>query len=113
MLYWFLAQAETPSPANLWDIVRSFWLIPVIFVIMYLLIIAPQRKKDKRRSEMRKTLKKNDKVVTIGGIHGVVKSLTEDEVVVLVDEAKDVKMKMSRQSVLTVKERPGQDESEK
>ena len=108
-----LAQADTPPPAGPWDIVRSAWFIPVIFVIvMYLLIIAPQRKKDKKRAEIRKSLKKNDKIVTIGGIHGVVKSLTEDEVVILIDEGKDVKMKMSRQSVLTVKERPGQDGSE-
>ena len=77
---------------------------------MYFLIIHPQRKKDKQRNEMRKNLKKNDKVVTIGGIHGVVKSITEDEVVLLVDEAKDVKLRMSRQSILNVEERVGNDE---
>ena len=112
MLYLLLAQAEeTPTPTTMWDALGSLWFIPVIFVIMYFLLIAPQRKKDKQRTAMRKSLKKNDKVVTIGGIHGVVKSLNEDEVVILVDEAKDVKLKMSRQSILTVKERPGRDDS--
>lgn len=112
MLYLLLAQTENAPSPSLWDAVGSLWFIPVIFIIMYLLIIAPQRKKEKQRTELRKSLKKNDKIVTIGGIHGVVKSLSEDEVVILVDEAKDVKMKMSRQSILTVKERTGRDESD-
>lgn len=115
MLYRFLILAQAETPANsptFWDLVRSMWFIPVIFAIMYFLLIHPQRKKDKERDAMRKSLKKNDKVITIGGIHGVVKSLTDDEVVLLIDEAKDVKMKISRQSILTVQERSGE-ESEK
>ena len=110
-----LAQEQTPQPPppNMWEMLRGMWFIPVIFLIMYFLIIHPQRKKDKERNELRKNLKKNDKVVTIGGIRGVVKSIAEDEVVLLVDETKDVKIKLSRQSILTVEERSGQEESEK
>ena len=116
MLYQLLvlAQNETPTttpPPDLFEVLQRFWFLPVIFIIMYLLIIAPQRKKEKQRTEMRKSLKKNDKVVTIGGIHGVVKSLNESEAVILVDESKDVKLRMSRQSVLTVKDRSNEDES--
>lgn len=114
MLYQLLVLAQdttTPPPqADLWTLVRTFGFIPVIFIIMYLLIIAPQRKKEKQRTEMRKSLKKNDKVVTIGGINGVVKSLNDNEVVILVDESKDVKLRMSRQSVLTVRDRSDGDE---
>ncbi len=113
MFYQLLAQAESKPPApTVTDMLLSMWWLPVIVLVFWLFIIAPQRKKDRQREELRKSLKKNDKVVTIGGIHGVVKSLTEDEVVLLVDEAKDVKMKFSRQSVLNVEERPSEDEKD-
>ena len=115
MLYQLLVLAQNDTPPvqptpDLWEVLQRFWFLPVIFIIMYLLIIAPQRKKEKQRTEMRKSIKKNDKVVTIGGIHGVVKSLNENEVVIMVDESKDVKLRMSRQSVLTVKDRSDGDE---
>ncbi len=115
MLYQLLVLAQNDTPPlqptpDLWEVLQRFWFLPVIFIIMYLLIIAPQRKKEKQRTEMRKSIKKNDKVVTIGGIHGVVKSLNESDAVILVDESKDVKLRMSRQSLIKVKDRSDEDE---
>jgi preprotein translocase subunit YajC len=116
MLFQLLAQGEPAAPPSagqaIWTFIQSFGFIIVIFVVMYFLIIHPQRKKDKERNEMRKSLKRNDKIITVGGVHGVVKSVSDDDVVILVDEAKDVKLKVSRQSIFTVLERSG-DESEK
>ena len=115
MLYQFcvLAQAAdgagTATPQNFWTAIAGLWFIPVLILIFWFLVISPQRKKDKQRDEMRKSIKKNDKVVTIGGIHGIVKSLTDDDVVILVDEAKDVKIRLSRQSILNVEERSGEE----
>jgi preprotein translocase subunit YajC len=71
--------------------------------VFYFLLIRPQQKKQKevarQREEMLKNLTKNDHVVTIGGLHGVVASVTDDEVVVKVDEKNDVRLRFSRDSI--------------
>jgi preprotein translocase subunit YajC len=48
-----------------------------LFAIWYFLLILPQQKKDKKRQEMLKALKKGDRVITVGGIHGVVEKADE------------------------------------
>lgn len=62
-------------------------LIPfvAIIAIFYFFIIRPQNKKQKETEKMINALKKGDKVVTIGGIHGVVSSTKEKTIVVKVD----------------------------
>jgi len=50
--------------------------IALIFVIFYVFIIRPQNKKQKETQKMIDALKKGDKVVTIGGIHGVISSVS-------------------------------------
>ena len=59
-------------------------LIPLvlIFVVMYFLLIRPQRKKDKEQQQMRNNLEVGDEVITIGGIIGIVVSLKEDNVII-------------------------------
>ena len=51
--------------------------IALIFVIFYVFIIRPQNKKQKETQKMIDALKKGDKVVTIGGIHGVISSVKD------------------------------------
>jgi preprotein translocase subunit YajC len=59
-------------------------LLPLVFlfVIMYFLMIRPQKKKDKQVQEMRRSLSVGDEIVTIGGIYGRVISLKEDTIVI-------------------------------
>lgn len=61
-----------------------FTLLPLvlIFVIMYFLLIRPQKKKEKEAQKMRNNLQLGDEVTTIGGIIGIVVSLKEDTVVI-------------------------------
>lgn len=56
------------------------FLLPmvVIFVIFYFLLIRPQTKRQKQHDEMLKKLDKGDRVVTSGGLHGVVVGVTDD-----------------------------------
>lgn len=83
-----------------------FILMGLIFVVFYFLLIRPQRKKEKdrqqQREEMLKSLKKSDHIVTIGGIHGVVAAVGEDEVTIKVDEKADVRLRMSRDAISRV-----------
>jgi preprotein translocase subunit YajC len=59
-------------------------IIPLIlmFVLFYFLLIRPQQKRQKAVSRMQNELKKGDKIVTIGGLHGFVDSIDESKVVI-------------------------------
>ena len=77
-------------------------LVPlaIIFAIMYLLLIRPQKKKEQQRQEMLDRVKKDDKVVTIGGIIGVVSSMTDREIVVRLDD--NTKLRVTRSAISRV-----------
>ena len=75
----------------------GFLPIILIFVIFYFLLIRPQQQHQKRRKEMLETLKKGDRVVTVGGIYGMLKEVREDTLVVRI--ADNVNVKMARQGV--------------
>ncbi|EIJ79008.1 preprotein translocase subunit YajC [Bacillus methanolicus PB1] len=59
-------------------------LIPflLMFVIFYFLLIRPQQKRQKAVQQMQNDLKKGDKIVTIGGLHGIIDALDEDTIVI-------------------------------
>ncbi|WP_054949059.1 preprotein translocase subunit YajC [Numidum massiliense] len=63
-------------------------LIPfiLIFVVFYFLLIRPQQKRQKERNAMLQALKRGDQVVTIGGLHGSIVDITEEQVTLKVAE---------------------------
>ena len=77
-------------------------LMVIMFAVMYFLIIRPQKQKEKKRREMITNVRKQDRIVTAGGVHGVVVSVKEDEVIVRVDDAKDVKLKIDKSALTSV-----------
>jgi preprotein translocase subunit YajC len=87
----------------------SFLPLIAIFAIFYFLIIRPQSKKQKETQKMLSALKKGDKIVTIGGIHGVIQTIRESTVIVRVDE--NTKLEFSRSAVSNV-ESSGKEEKE-
>lgn len=58
----------------------------LVFLIFYFLLILPQKKQQKKHQEMISSLKKNDEVVTIGGIHGVIVNVKDKTFVLRVDD---------------------------
>jgi len=72
----------------------------LVFVIFYLFIIRPQNKKQKDTERMISAVKKGDKVITIGGIHGEVTSTKEHTLIVKVDES--CKIEFSRSGIASV-----------
>ena len=85
------------------SIVPTLITFGLVFVIFYFLIIRPQNKKKKDTANMLKAIKKGDKVVSIGGIHGTVQSAKEDKVVLKL-EGSDMKMTFSRSAISNVVE---------
>lgn len=89
------------------------WLIMMglLFAVFYFILIRPQKKKEKerqkQREEMLKNLRKNDHVVSIGGIRGVVVNVTDDEVVVRVDDRSDARIRFSREAISKVLDKEG------
>lgn len=77
-------------------------LLIIMFAIMYFLIIRPQKTKEKKRLEMISNVRKQDRIVTTGGVHGVVTSVKENEVLIRVDDAKDVKLKIDKSAITSV-----------
>ena len=72
----------------------------LIIVIFYFFMIRPQNKKQKETQRMLNALKKGDKVVTIGGLHGVIQSVKDNTVIIKADEF--TKLEFSRQAVASV-----------
>ena len=76
----------------------SFWLMMIaIFVVMYFFMIRPQQKKQKELQKQREALKKGDKVITAGGIYGIIKEV--QETTFLIEVSKDVTLKVDKGSV--------------
>lgn len=76
--------------------------IPLIlmFAIFYFLLIRPQQRKAKEHKSMVSTLKKGDRVVSAGGLHGTVTGITDDTVTMEI--APKVRVKVSRGSIAGV-----------
>lgn len=91
-----LAADTTASGSSYWT-----WLpLIAMFVIFYFLLIRPQQKRTKTRNMMLSNIKKGDKVVTIGGLHGTVLELNDDTVVLRVNDA--TKMTFDRSAVNSI-----------
>lgn len=79
----------------------SFVPIILIFIIFYFLLIKPQQKKQKEHQEMQKGLKKNDEVVTNGGIHGTIVNVKDRTVTLRVDEG--TRIEVQKESIGFIK----------
>lgn len=94
-----LAQTTAQTPSGPSPLV-SFLPLVLIFVIFYFLLIRPQQKKAKEHQEMLGKLKKNDEVMTSGGIYGKVVALTD--AIVTLEIAPNVRIRVHRPQVGSV-----------
>ena len=76
-----------------------FWIMMILlFVIMWAFMIRPQRKQQKELEKFRSELKRGDKVVTAGGIYGVVDEIKDRSVLIKVDG--EVKLRVDKNSIV-------------
>ena len=75
----------------------SFIPLVLIFVVFYFLLIRPQQKQAKQHQAFLNDLKKGHKVVTKGGLHGVITAV--NDTVITLEIAKDVSVKVSRDAI--------------
>ena len=75
----------------------NFLPLILIFIVFYFLLIRPQQKQQRDQEKMQKGLKKNDEVVTSGGIHGTVVNVKETVVTLRVTD--DVRIDVDRSCI--------------
>ena len=96
----FLQAGGAASASASSSLIGSLLPFLLIIVIFYFFLIRPQNKKQKETQKMLDALKKGDKVITIGGIHGTVSSVKENTVIVKVDD--DCKLEFNRTAISSV-----------
>ncbi|MEL6437144.1 MAG: preprotein translocase subunit YajC [Pseudomonadota bacterium] len=96
------AYAQTGTPGGGGDIIITLLPFVLIFVIMYFLIIRPQRTQMKKREEMLGAIRRNDTVITGGGVIGKVTKVIDDNEIE-VEIAQGTKVRVMRQMVAEVR----------
>ncbi len=77
----------------------TMWIIIIVcIVVMWFFMIRPQRKQQKELQKFRDGLKKGDKVITVGGIYGIVVEVNEQSLLIEIDN--NVRIKVSKNSVV-------------
>ena len=105
MLSFILFQVQSAAPAAAEEAVAqqgaggwSFWVMLImLFLVFYLFMIRPQQKKQKELQKQREGMKKGDKVITAGGLYGIIKDVQENAFIIEI--AKDVTIKVDKASV--------------
>ncbi|MDF1849264.1 MAG: preprotein translocase subunit YajC [Verrucomicrobiales bacterium] len=85
----------------------------LIMVMFYFILIRPQRKQQKAQEEMRKNVRVGDKVVSIGGIHGLVSGMTDKTVSVKIADGLSIKFDRSAIASVESKGKGGDSSDEK
>jgi len=100
MLHALLAQAQSPAPTGPGGGIGFFVPFIFIFIIMYFVMFRPQKKRQEQQQKLISALKTGDRVVTNGGIHGLISNVKETTVIVKV--ADNVKIEMEKSAITTV-----------
>ena len=101
-----LAQAQVPDERA--KMLQTFGLMAFMALAMYLLMFRPQQKRAREHADMLKTIKNGDRVVTNGGILGVVVGLKDKTVSI---RSADTKLEVLKSSVTEIVERGGSAEA--
>ena len=78
------------------SMIATFLPLVVIFVLFYFMFIMPQRKEQKKTKEMLAALKEGDKVVTAGGIVGIITKITDKEDTMTITSGENTKLNVLR-----------------
>lgn len=98
--------AADPAPAAEQQPSILQFLVPmsIVMVLFYLMMIRPQKRKEKEIRDQVNAIKENDRVVTIGGIYGVVTNVQRDtqRVTIRVDESTGTKLRLNMTAIARV-----------
>lgn len=97
------AANQNGTPPSMSQVLMQMLPLILMMVVIYIFVVArPQSRERKQREAMLAAIKKNDRVVTIGGIIGTVQSVRDDEITLKVDESSNTKITFTRNAVQRV-----------
>lgn len=79
------------------DQILGFAPIILMFVAMWFILIRPAKKRQQQTQNMQSSLQRGDKIITIGGLHGVIDSIEDTAVTLII--ADNVRVKFDRQAI--------------
>jgi len=91
--------AKEAAPRPLSSPIMQFLPLILIFVVMYMFLFRGPKKKQQQHQKMVQSLRRNDKVRTIGGILGTVIDIKDDEITLKVDESSNTKIKVTPSAI--------------
>ncbi len=94
------AAPETGTEDHTTSMMPTLIMMVVLFAIIYFFMIRPQNKKQKEIQKFRNSLQVGQDIVTIGGIHGTIRSIDEASNTVMLEVATGTKMKFERSAIL-------------
>jgi preprotein translocase subunit YajC len=95
--------AGNAGPQGIGGIVSAFFPLILIFIIFYFLLIRPQSKKAKEHKQMLESLKKGDKIITTGGIYGVIEDIDGNTITLKIGIKDDVRIKINRNYIAGIR----------
>ena len=98
---WTITKGLIMPPATQGNPLMQFFPLIVLFLFFYFIILRPEKNKQKEHKQKIANLKKNDQVVTAGGVHATIVNVKESTVVVRIDD--NVKVEVDKEAVSTVK----------
>lgn len=107
------ANADAPPVVEEQSMVGTFVMLGAMFVVFYFLLIRPQQQQENDRKTQIDALTKNDRVVTTGGILGVVTNVKDEEVTLRIDDDKNVKVKVLKTGIAQVLKETGEASADK
>ena len=102
--FFYSLLADTTPAAGGGGIEQLLVIFAPFGLVFYFLVIRPENKRKKQKESLLAALKTKDKVVTIGGLHGTVAEIDNDDVVLLVDQKKDVKLRFRRSAIESIEQ---------
>ncbi|WP_182870536.1 preprotein translocase subunit YajC [Stieleria mannarensis] len=107
------AEVAEPKPFLLQLMENPLFPIAGIILIFYLTLIAPERRRKAEEAKRIAAIKKNDRVITNGGLHGTVVSAPSDSDVVTIrlDESGTLRVKVSRWALTVIEEKKPKDDA--
>ena len=93
------AYAQAAGGASQGDLLTTMLPMVAIFVVFYFLLIRPQQKKQREHQDWLKTLKKDDEVVTSGGLFGKVKGVSDNSPYVTLELQEKVRVRVLRSHI--------------
>jgi preprotein translocase subunit YajC len=94
---------QQPPPQNVDGtnaIFGQVLMFAAILAVFWIILIRPQRRREQERLSMLDKLERNDRVMTSGGLYGTVHSVKDNVVILKVDEDKDVKVRVTKGSIV-------------